>query len=53
MFFLGDTVYFKFTSHSAATDWGYKFTVTGGKIGRFETGCVILKEVLSVPRVVK
>ena len=32
--FLGDTLYFVFQSDSTNTDWGWKFTVTGGQLGR-------------------
>ena len=31
----GDTVYYKFTSDASNTDWGWKFTVTGGQLGRY------------------
>jgi hypothetical protein len=30
----GDTLYFVFQSDSTNTDWGWKFTVTGGQLGR-------------------
>ena len=31
----GDTLYYKFTSDdSSTTEWGYKLTVTGNKLGR-------------------
>ncbi|XP_065066167.1 zinc finger ZZ-type and EF-hand domain-containing protein 1-like isoform X1 [Rhopilema esculentum] len=43
----GDTVYYKFTSDASNTDWGWKFTVTGGQLGRFETGCGILNGLLA------
>jgi hypothetical protein len=42
----GDTLYYKFVSDSEISDyneWGYKFTVQGGRIGRFQTGYMILK----------
>ena len=42
----GDTLYFVFQSDSTNTDWGWKFTVTGGQLGRFETGYTILKALL-------
>ena len=35
VFVLGDTVYYRFTSDSSNYDWGWKFTVTGGQLGRF------------------
>ena len=49
-FFLGDTLYIKFHTDSpnSRISEGYKFTVSGGKIGRFDTGYVILNAVLSV-----
>lgn len=38
-FFLsGDTLYYRFISDMSNTEWGYKFTVTGGYRGRFQTG---------------
>lgn len=37
---LGDTLYYKFMSDMSNTEWGYKFTVTGGYRGRFQTGTV-------------
>jgi len=43
----GDTVYYKFISDASNNDWGYKFTVTGGQLGRFETGCGILNGLLA------
>ena len=45
--FSGDTLYFKFTSDSSNNEWGYKFTVSGGRQGRFDTGYTILNTVLS------
>lgn len=36
----GDTLYYKFMSDMSNTEWGYKFTVTGGYRGRFQTGTV-------------
>nr|XP_047143287.1 zinc finger ZZ-type and EF-hand domain-containing protein 1 [Hydra vulgaris] len=43
----GDTIYYQFTSDSSNNDWGWKFVVTGGQLGRFETGCTILSALLS------
>ncbi|XP_071796481.1 zinc finger ZZ-type and EF-hand domain-containing protein 1-like isoform X2 [Asterias amurensis] len=43
----GDTVYYKFTSDSSNNDWGFKFTVIGNRLGRFDTGYIILNTVLS------
>ncbi|XP_077980047.1 zinc finger ZZ-type and EF-hand domain-containing protein 1-like [Glandiceps talaboti] len=43
----GDTLYYKFSSDCSTNDWGYKFTVTGGKMGRFETGYVLLNTILT------
>lgn len=43
----GDTVFYRFTSDSSNNDWGWKFTVTGGQLGRFETGCSILSALLA------
>ncbi|XP_058857578.1 zinc finger ZZ-type and EF-hand domain-containing protein 1-like isoform X1 [Acipenser ruthenus] len=42
----GDTLYYKFISDMSNTEWGYKFTVTGGHRGRFQTGFEILKVML-------
>lgn len=42
----GDTLYYKFMSDMSNTEWGYKFTVTGGYRGRFQTGFEILKQML-------
>ncbi|XP_039612710.1 zinc finger ZZ-type and EF-hand domain-containing protein 1 isoform X1 [Polypterus senegalus] len=46
----GDTLYFRFVSDMSNTEWGYKFTVTGGHRGRFQTGFEILKLMLSDER---
>ncbi|XP_036975972.1 zinc finger ZZ-type and EF-hand domain-containing protein 1 isoform X2 [Acanthopagrus latus] len=43
----GDTLYYRFMSDMSNTDWGYKFTVTGGHRGRFQTGFEILKQMLA------
>ncbi len=48
----GDTLYIKFTSDCSGNDWGYRFTVTGGNMGRFDTGYLILNAVLSLPECV-
>lgn len=40
--FSGDTLYYRFMSDMSNTEWGYKFTVTGGHRGRFQTGAVLL-----------
>lgn len=46
----GDTLYYRFTSDICNTEWGYKFTVSGGHRGRFQTGFEILKQMLSDER---
>ncbi|XP_013398348.1 zinc finger ZZ-type and EF-hand domain-containing protein 1-like [Lingula anatina] len=43
----GDTLYFKFTTEGGYSHWGYKFTISSGKIGRFDTGYLILNAILS------
>uniref|UniRef100_A0A3B4C7N7 Zinc finger, ZZ-type with EF hand domain 1 n=1 Tax=Pygocentrus nattereri TaxID=42514 RepID=A0A3B4C7N7_PYGNA len=43
----GDTLYYRFISDLSNTEWGYKFTVTGGHRGRFQTGFEILKQMLA------
>uniref|UniRef100_A0A673BN08 Zinc finger, ZZ-type with EF hand domain 1 n=1 Tax=Sphaeramia orbicularis TaxID=375764 RepID=A0A673BN08_9TELE len=43
----GDTLYYRFLSDMSNTEWGYKFTVTGGHRGRFQTGFEILKQMLA------
>ncbi|XP_030216671.1 zinc finger ZZ-type and EF-hand domain-containing protein 1 isoform X5 [Gadus morhua] len=43
----GDTLYYKFVADMSNTEWGYKFTVTGGHRGRFQTGFEILKQMLA------
>ncbi|KAM8991703.1 zinc finger ZZ-type and EF-hand domain-containing protein 1 isoform 2-T2 [Ara ararauna] len=48
----GDTLYYRFTSDMSNTEWGYKFTVTAGHLGRFQTGFEILKQMLSEERAV-
>ncbi|XP_074046652.1 zinc finger ZZ-type and EF-hand domain-containing protein 1 isoform X2 [Macrotis lagotis] len=48
----GDTLYYRFTSDMSNTEWGYKFTVTAGHLGRFQTGFEILKKMLSEERVI-
>lgn len=44
----GDTLYYIFTSDSSTNDWGWKFVVTGGQLGRFKTGFTILNAMLSL-----
>uniref|UniRef100_A0A7M4EG06 Zinc finger ZZ-type and EF-hand domain containing 1 n=1 Tax=Crocodylus porosus TaxID=8502 RepID=A0A7M4EG06_CROPO len=48
----GDTLYYRFTSDMSNTEWGYKFIVTAGHLGRFQTGFEILKQMLSEERAV-
>ncbi|XP_033118945.1 zinc finger ZZ-type and EF-hand domain-containing protein 1-like [Anneissia japonica] len=43
----GDTLHYNFSSDCSNNDWGYKFTVTGGQLGRFVTGHILLNEILS------
>ncbi|XP_041864265.1 zinc finger ZZ-type and EF-hand domain-containing protein 1 [Melanotaenia boesemani] len=43
----GDTLYYRFMSDMSNTEWGYKFAVTGGHRGRFQTGFEILKQMLA------
>ncbi|XP_077596261.1 zinc finger ZZ-type and EF-hand domain-containing protein 1 [Stigmatopora nigra] len=43
----GDSLYYKFMSDMSNTEWGYKFTVSGGHRGRFLTGFEILKQMLA------
>ncbi|XP_076867897.1 LOW QUALITY PROTEIN: zinc finger ZZ-type and EF-hand domain-containing protein 1 [Brachyhypopomus gauderio] len=43
----GDTLYYRFISDMSNTEWGYRFTVTGGQRGRFQTGFEILKQMLA------
>ncbi|XP_051521186.1 zinc finger ZZ-type and EF-hand domain-containing protein 1-like isoform X1 [Myxocyprinus asiaticus] len=43
----GDTLYYRFVTDMSNTEWGYKFTVTGGHRGRFQTGFEILKQMLA------
>ena len=49
----GDTLYFRFESDGSNNDWGYKFTVTGGKLGRFDTGYMILNSIFSMSHITK
>ncbi|XP_022784131.1 zinc finger ZZ-type and EF-hand domain-containing protein 1-like [Stylophora pistillata] len=44
----GDTLYYIFTSDSSTNDWGWKFVVTGGQLGRFKTGFTMLNAMLSL-----
>lgn len=44
----GDTLYYIFKSDSSTNDWGWKFVVTGGQIGRFKTGFTVLNAMLSL-----
>ncbi|XP_058020399.1 zinc finger ZZ-type and EF-hand domain-containing protein 1 [Ahaetulla prasina] len=48
----GDTLYYRFTTDMSNTEWGYKFTVTAGHLGRFQTGFEILKQMLSEEKVI-
>ncbi|CAL8266701.1 unnamed protein product [Merluccius merluccius] len=43
----GDTLYYRFMADVSNTEWGYKFTITGGHRGRFQTGFEILKQMLA------
>ncbi|KAG7253386.1 hypothetical protein CRUP_001216 [Coryphaenoides rupestris] len=43
----GDTLHYRFVADMSNTEWGYKFTVTGGHRGRFQTGFEILKQMLA------
>uniref|UniRef100_A0A3Q2PLQ1 Zinc finger ZZ-type and EF-hand domain containing 1 n=1 Tax=Fundulus heteroclitus TaxID=8078 RepID=A0A3Q2PLQ1_FUNHE len=45
-FEIPDTLYYRFMSDMSNTEWGYKFTVTGGHRGRFQT-FEILKQMLA------
>uniref|UniRef100_A0A3P9L8A9 Zinc finger, ZZ-type with EF hand domain 1 n=1 Tax=Oryzias latipes TaxID=8090 RepID=A0A3P9L8A9_ORYLA len=45
-FEIPDTLCYKFMSDMSNTEWGYKFTVTGGHRGRFQT-FEILKQMLA------
>ncbi|CAL1573897.1 unnamed protein product [Knipowitschia caucasica] len=47
----GDTLYYRFMSDMSNTEWGYKFTITGGHRGRFQTGFEILKQMLAEDQV--
>ncbi|XP_077361813.1 zinc finger ZZ-type and EF-hand domain-containing protein 1 [Festucalex cinctus] len=49
----GDTLYYKFMSDMSNTEWGYKFTITGGHRGRFQTGFEILKQMLADEQVLR
>ncbi|XP_062887585.1 zinc finger ZZ-type and EF-hand domain-containing protein 1 isoform X3 [Mobula hypostoma] len=51
LYYRFDTVYYRFTSDLDASDWGFKFTVTGGHRGRFLTGFEILKQMLLEERI--
>jgi hypothetical protein len=46
---LGDTIYYDFETEVSTTHshWGYKFTVTAGTRDSFETGYIILNDVLT------
>ncbi|XP_073246845.1 zinc finger ZZ-type and EF-hand domain-containing protein 1-like isoform X1 [Porites lutea] len=44
----GDTLYYIFTSDNSTNDWGWKFVVTGGQLGRFKTGFTVLNAMLSL-----
>ena len=44
----GDTVYYKVTSPSGGSSdhWGWSFTVLGSQVGRFDTGYLLLSNLL-------
>ncbi|EDO48016.1 predicted protein, partial [Nematostella vectensis] len=44
----GDVLHYRFTSDSNTNDWGWKFVVTGGQLGRFKTGFSVLNALLSL-----
>ena len=49
LYITGDTIFYKFVCESGRSDthWGFKFTVTAGTRDSFETGYIILNDVLT------
>ncbi|ELT88491.1 hypothetical protein CAPTEDRAFT_156305 [Capitella teleta] len=47
----GDTLFYKFESDGSENDWGYRFSVTGGRMGRFDTGYMVLNAILCLPAI--
>jgi len=45
----GDTLHYRFVSDYAGADWGFKFTVTGRRVGKFDTGSLLLETLLNLP----
>jgi hypothetical protein len=43
----GDTLYYKFTSDATNNDWGWRFTVIGGRCKRYEIGHHVLSTLLT------
>ena len=46
---VGDTLHYRFISDYTGADWGFKFTVTGRRVGKFDTGALLLETLLSSP----
>lgn len=42
----GDTVFYKVISGESRDRWGWGFTVIGSQVGRFETGYMLLSNLL-------
>ena len=42
----GDTVFYKVTTGESRDQWGWGFTVIGSQVGRFETGYMLLSNLL-------
>lgn len=42
----GDTVFYKVNSGESSDHWGWGFTVIGSQVGRFETGYMLLSNLL-------
>ena len=42
----GDTVFYKVTTGKSCDHWGWGFTIIGSQVGRFETGYMLLSNLL-------
>jgi len=45
----GDTLHYRFISDYTGVDWGFKFTVTGCRVGQFDIGSQLLETLLTCP----
>lgn len=47
----GDSLYMRVKVPASTGGWGYKIWITGGHLERFETGYIVLEQILQLPQV--